>query len=126
MIVISLSFSLLMYLFFRSYLIGFFTCQDLQRMNLLMPLFNVLEVHMKGYYTEWNRDEKLEEFIETDKYLLAYDSNSTSSSLVLENIFGFCGFRFLIEGVADVVYCYELHVMENYRKLQIGKELMNV
>lgn len=96
--------------------------EDLRKQNLDSLLFNILEKNMESIYTscsgEWKREEKLEEFCNSEgKYLIAFEGDT---------ILGFCYFTFQKEGKADVIYCYELQVLEEYRGNKIGVCLMEV
>ena len=86
--------------------------------------FKLLEENMKKIYegskSGWNETEKREEmFEEKAYYLLAFDCTTNKPV-------GYCHFRFDMDFDNEVVYCYELQIDSQTRKVGLGKFMMEI
>ena len=110
----------------RVFKIQFISVSDMRKQGIFDSMMDVLRDHMKGNYgASWNEEEKYQEFVETDKYLVAMRMDACFP-YCKKDILGFCGFRFTTEGDAEVVYCYELQVVSASRGMGVGREMMKV
>ncbi|XP_033735228.1 N-alpha-acetyltransferase 40-like [Pecten maximus] len=102
--------------------IEFFRAEDLSQ-ELTDWVFNLTKKNMQKLYEEsdwgWKDKEKLEEMTEEKAlYLIATDKDSKPVA--------FTHFRFDMEWDEELVYCYELQIIEEYRRKGIGKFLMQI
>lgn len=86
-------------------------------------IFALLKHNMQDLYEKsawgWDETTKKEElFDENAKYLMAKNND--------EKIIGFTHFRYDVEANHPVLYCYELHIEEEFQRKGLGKYLMNL
>ncbi|XP_021353304.1 N-alpha-acetyltransferase 40-like isoform X1 [Mizuhopecten yessoensis] len=102
--------------------VEFFRAQDLTQ-EMTDWVFDLTKKNMQKLYEEsdwgWKDREKLEEMTEEKAlYLIALDSESKPVA--------FTHFRFDMEWDEELVYCYELQVIDEYRRKGIGKFLIQI
>lgn len=91
-------------------------------------MINLTEQNMKDLYNasswKWNRQSKLNEFRRTTaRHLIMFKENADSIDVPI----AFVHFRFELGYCSDAtLYCYELQVEEEFRRIGIGRYLMNI
>ncbi|KIY72800.1 acyl-CoA N-acyltransferase [Cylindrobasidium torrendii FP15055 ss-10] len=86
-------------------------------------MFSLLEAGVKDRLAAssmgWDETEKWEEvFSPLSRYILVVATEN-------ENLAAFCHFRFEHEDEWDILYCYEVHVHQAWRRRGLGRALLN-
>lgn len=85
--------------------------------------FRLVQDNMQTLYENsswgWNESEKREEMVEENaRYLFAMDGE--------KNIVGMSHFRFDLDEEVEVLYCYEIQLLDSFRAKGLGKFMMQV
>eukprot|EP01135_Chromosphaera_perkinsii_P002246 Nk52_evm32s221 gene=Nk52_evmTU32s221 len=91
--------------------------------EMLETVFNLLKTNMQKHYEEsdwgWSDARKRAESRDTSaRYILALNEDGELAA--------FAHFRFELEGIVPVIYCYEIQVDSQYRSKGLGKFMMKL
>ncbi|KAL0580386.1 tRNA(Ser) Um(44) 2'-O-methyltransferase [Marasmius crinis-equi] len=86
-------------------------------------IWQALEENMKELYanssTGWHPDDKRAElFHSLSRFIVAHPENES------DTLAAYTMFRFEYEQGSDILYCYELQVLESYQRKSLGRLLM--
>ncbi|KAK7463650.1 hypothetical protein VKT23_005591 [Stygiomarasmius scandens] len=102
------------------------TCYSAEELSnsLREKLWSIFEENMFELYTKssfgWDPEQKRKELFDPlSRFIVLFSSGQ------VEQVAGFCMFRFEYEDGVDILYCYELQICSSWKRQNLGRYLMN-